>query len=91
MEPLPSLLPDSFPYRAFALYPPHDSFRRSLTQAGIAVPASLAALLPCPALPGKQEEADRFPLPAGPLYTEQKLGRVAGCGPWQLSTQTLLS
>lgn len=32
----------------------------------------------CPALPGKQEEADRFPLPAGPLYTEQNLGGVQG-------------
>lgn len=32
----------------------------------------------CPALPGKQEEADSFPLPAGPLYTEQNLGGVTG-------------
>lgn len=90
MEPLPSLLPDS---PRTGLLP----CIRPMIHSGEEVWLRLALLSPppwplcCPALPGKQEEADRFPLPAGPLYTEQNLGGVAGCRPWQLSTQTLWS
>lgn len=53
------------------VFPPHDSLRRrGLAQTGIAVSTSLAAL------PVKQEEADHFLLPAGPLFIEQRPPRT---------------